>query len=311
MRRQGVTFLLVGLVTGALAALWWWLRRSGQIDGPEEPLAEILATILPLLFLVFGWHALAAARHDELPAQTPQRLAHRLTASSGEDKRRDLAVIFLVVTTIAFVLAFGFVVSLYPKTWSESWECYDCDDGEGTCCDLVAGSPWYQHVLSVACMIVIPLWAIGGPAAGLLGLRFLRRRAAVPLPILEASTLMLTPAAQLELLLVVHGDRVFRSLGLRIVCEEAATYDAGSSSSTDTETVYRAQLVDSGTFQLPRGAPLVLSRSWQVPRDAMHTFASKSNEVRWKIVVELSAGSTHLTEAYDLRVLSTLQAGSA
>lgn len=304
MRRQGIIFLLWGLLLGALAALWWWLRVTGWIDGPDEPLAEILATILPVLFLVFGWQALAAAHHDELPGKTPRRLAHRLAALSGEESRRGLAVIFLVVTTIAFVLAFSFVVSLYPKTWGESWECHDCSDGEGTCCDLVEGSAWYQNVLSIACMIVIPLWAIGGPAAGLLGLRFLRRRAAVPLPVLEASARSLVPGSQLDLLLVVHGDRVFRSLSLRVECEEAATYDAGSSSSTDTDLVHRAVLVESGAFQLPRGQPLELTRSWSVPRDAMHSFRSSNNEVRWRIVVELGAGSTFLSESYDLRILS-------
>jgi hypothetical protein len=303
MRRQGAWCIGAGLLCALLAAAWCWGRLSGAIGGPDERLAEILICLLPPLLLTTGVMSLLAAPNDELVAQTPRTLPVRLSSAQGEESGRSVPAIFAVTSTIAFVLAFGFVVSLFPRTWSESWECHDCSDGDGTCCDLVDAS-WYSWVLFAVCCIGIPLYAIGGPIAGISGLRYLRRRRQVPLPVVDVSSARLLPGARLDLRVVVHGTAPFRVLRLGVECVEEVSYRAGSSTSTDTLLAYREMLEERRDFRVPRGEPLTVARSWVVPKSAMHTFRASHSQLRWRLGIELQTRSVSLKEHYPLEILS-------
>lgn len=81
--------------------------------------------------------------------------------------------------------------------------------------------------------------------------------------------------------LVTQGGlvRVTRA-AVELVCEESATYQAGTSESTATEVVAE---VPAG----PRDpdAALPLDFAVTVPADAMHSFAAAKNKIRWKLKV--------------------------
>ena len=303
MRRQGVWCVGAGLLFALLAAVWCWARLSGAIGGPDEPLAEILVWPLPLLLLATGAMSLLAAPNDEMVAQTPRTLPVRLSSAEGEEQRRSLPATFAITSTAAFLLAFTFVVSLFPRTWGEAWECVACSDGDGTCCNLVDAS-WYSWVLFVACCIGIPLYAIGGPIAGISGLRYLRRRRQVPLPVVEISSARLLPGARLDLCVVVHGTAPFRRLRLGVECVEEVRYRAGSSTSTDTHVAYGEILEERRDFRLDRGRPLMVARSWVVPRSAMHSFPASNNKILWRLGIELQTRSVSLREHYPITILS-------
>ena len=291
--------LLYGVGGTALAALWWLLRLTGQVRGPSGSPADYIVFVPPLTMLLMGALSLGAARNDELPAHTPQRLALRLPFVGGEESGRALPGVFVVSTAAAMLLSFLMVVSLFPKGWSESWECHTCSDGDGSCCDLIDGT-WYQYVVFIPCCIVVPLWALGGPIAGFLGVRFLRRRRRQALPIVEVSKARLVPGERLDLCAMVHGDGPVRGLTIKVECHESATYDQGSSSSTDTALVHEDVLDERGGFVLQPGAALVLDLGWQVPRRAMHTFKAASNTIGWALAVKLETTALTLEQRFDL-----------
>jgi hypothetical protein len=193
------------------------------------------------------------------------------------------------------------VVSLFPQGWSESWECHTCSDGDGSCCDLIDGT-WYQYLVFIPSCIVLPLWILGGPIAGIFAVRYLRRRSKQALPIVEVSKASLVPGERLDLCAMIHGDGPNQGLLIKVECQEAATYDAGSSSSTDHAVVHQEVLDHRGGFILHPGAALVLDLGWQVPRRAMHTFTAKDNRITWELVVKLETPALTLEQRFDLVV---------
>ena len=77
--------LLWGAGATAVAGLWWLLRLSGLVKGPSGSPADYIVFVPSVVMLVMGALSLAAARNDELPAHTPQRLALRLPFVGGEE----------------------------------------------------------------------------------------------------------------------------------------------------------------------------------------------------------------------------------
>jgi hypothetical protein len=310
MRREGTWCIGAGLVATLLAIVWCWARLSGALGGPDEHLAEILLCLLPPLLLATGVLSLQAAANDELSKSTPRCLQVRLSTNQGEERWRRAPALFAVSSALAFALVFSFVVSLFPRPWSEALQCGTCGDGEGQCCDLVDGQ-WYQWLLFAACCLVVPLYGLGGPVVGIAGLRYLRRRRQVPLPVVELSSPQLLPGSRLDLCVVVHGIAPFRRLRVGVQCLENASYPSGSSTSTDTHVAFDETVEERRDFRLPKGRPLMVTRSWIAPTGAMHSFSADNNKLEWRLAIALETRSVLLREHFGLVMLSQPEASGA
>ena len=76
-----------------------------------------------------------------------------------------------------------------------------------------------------------------------------------------------------------------RSLNVALVCDEIATFCEGTDTRTSTEEVYRQTLVAERRFRVETDRSYERPFTFTVPTDAMHSFVSPHNEVRWSIEV--------------------------
>lgn len=76
-----------------------------------------------------------------------------------------------------------------------------------------------------------------------------------------------------------------RSLSVSLVCDELATYCEGTDTRISTEEVYRQTLHSQRRVRVEADRPYEQPFTFTVPSDAMHSFTSPHNEVRWSIEV--------------------------
>jgi hypothetical protein len=87
------------------------------------------------------------------------------------------------------------------------------------------------------------------------------------------------------LVLVEQAGAVpLRQVRISLVCQESATYTAGTSNTTTTREVYAHELADTSPG-LDTGLAGGTRRTLEVPASAMHSFASGHNKITWKVVV--------------------------
>jgi MFS family permease len=76
------------------------------------------------------------------------------------------------------------------------------------------------------------------------------------------------------------GPCRLRKVGVALVCTEAATYQAGTTESTDRKEVSKE------LAELPEPLPAAPTDfTLTVPADAMHSFEARKNKVEWKVTV--------------------------
>ncbi|MEM6330721.1 MAG: hypothetical protein AAF790_10775 [Planctomycetota bacterium] len=76
-----------------------------------------------------------------------------------------------------------------------------------------------------------------------------------------------------------------RFLTIALVCDEVATFCEGTDTRTSTAEVYRQKLHTERRFRIESQRPFEQPFTFTVPADAMHSFRSPHNEVRWTIEV--------------------------
>src|SRR5204863_6744010 len=86
--------------------------------------------------------------------------------------------------------------------------------------------------------------------------------------------------------LAQHGRYQFNRLVVTLVCDEEATFQQGTNSHTHVKRVVESELFRRGAFAIDRNAPLSERIEFEVPNGVMHSFQSRHNAVKWKIVVE-------------------------
>ncbi len=140
-----------------------------------------------------------------------------------------------------------------------------------------------------------PVWLALGlvVALGLVGVwlafhsvRELWERRGVGPTQIEVSEHPLTLGGEYHAHLLQTGKMELRTLRLCLICEESASYQQGTDSRTSVETVYRRELRKWRSLKMRPGEPFEAEWSFQIPRDAMHSFRSPNNEIRWLLVVE-------------------------
>lgn len=101
----------------------------------------------------------------------------------------------------------------------------------------------------------------------------------------EISDLPLIPGREYQAVVAQHGQISMKTLQVCLVCEEEATFTQGTDTRTEVRQVYRRVCFERSDFQIEPAIPFAASCSIPMPADAMHSFQSPHNAVRWKIVV--------------------------
>lgn len=101
----------------------------------------------------------------------------------------------------------------------------------------------------------------------------------------EISDHPLRPGGAYQLFVSQSGNLQMNDLRVLLVCEEAATYRQGTSTSTDTRRVFEQELFRNEAFEIQKGLPYETRCELLVPPGAMHSFEVSNNKIKWKIVI--------------------------
>lgn len=110
--------------------------------------------------------------------------------------------------------------------------------------------------------------------------------------ILEISNHPIIPNRKYRLSLRQSGFLSARSYRVDLICDEIARYRQGTDTLTNKKEVLRIRLFSKDSFQIPRGKTEREEFFLMVPIGAMHSLHTDSNEIRWKISVEIKTGKT-------------------
>ncbi len=144
----------------------------------------------------------------------------------------------------------------------------------------MAGRPdWFLTLFIVPC-VLLGLAAIG------FFLRQLLVTTGIGPTLMEISDHPFEPGGQYCLFLSQSGRLTINSMGVWLVCEEAATYRQGTNTRTETQEVHRQELFCRQQFQIERGLRFETEIELSVPEGAMHSFKADHNEINWALAVE-------------------------
>ncbi len=102
---------------------------------------------------------------------------------------------------------------------------------------------------------------------------------------LEISEHPLAIGGEYRVYLSQTGRMKLRKLTLELVCQEVASYQQGTDSRTSVESVYRDELRKWQGLSVDAGEPFEAEITIAIPANAMHSFRSQHNEIRWMLVV--------------------------
>ncbi len=114
----------------------------------------------------------------------------------------------------------------------------------------------------------------------------------------EISDLPVSPGRDYQVVVAQHGYATMNSLELSLVCEEEATFTQGTDVRREVREVYRRPIWRREGFRIEPGLPFLESSSLSVPANAMHSFQSPHNVVRWKLVILGQAASWPVFERH-------------
>ena len=145
--------------------------------------------------------------------------------------------------------------------------------------DLIGGRiDWWLFVLLVPFLGV----GIGGVV---LFMRSLFLATVVGPTQVEISDHPLVPGGRYDVLLAQGGTGTFRQLQLWLELEEQATFRQGTDTRTERVVVWRTPVVECRDVSPAPDSRFETWASIDVPPDAMHSFTSAHNAVRWRLVV--------------------------
>ena len=251
----GLTLLLPGALlafggSGLIRALWQWGRS-------EEAIAA--ATGIP---------ALARPRSGSATGHPGVPECDDMTNSPGTVLRYRLPLESPESWTL---LGLG----LFAAAWNAVLGVLAVGAG----LDLAGGRKhWFLLVL------LGPVVAVGVAAVALF-VRALVLKTVVGTTQLEISDLPLRPGGRYDVLLAQSGSGDLRELAMTLECEEQATFHQGTDTRSETLVVYRAPLRTWRDIRVSPGTRFEAIGGVAIPSDAMHSFASEHNAVRWRIVI--------------------------
>lgn len=291
----------------AIAALSGW-KLGDTVPGWYDPAAPttvvlkrgynwwtwLLTLLLPGALISFGGMGLARAirrwgRSEERCA-VPSRFSEILDPlAAGPRQAADhpgVPACDDLINSPGTVLAYRLPIES-PENWTLLgfglfaflWNTILAVLGVGAGIDLLGGKvDWLLLAL------LVPFAAVGIASLALFIRRGLLATAVGPTQ-LEISAQPLRPGGTYEVMLAQGGSGTFESLRLTLTLEEQATFTQGTDTRTDRTTVWARDIRTWGDLQLAPGARFEARESFAIPADAMHSFASEHNAVRWSIAV--------------------------
>lgn len=142
------------------------------------------------------------------------------------------------------------------------------------------GNPEWFLTLFVTVFVLLGVWGM------YYFLRELRRVTGIGPTSMEISDLPLQPGRQCEIWLLQSGRHAIRSLRVSLVCEEEAIFHQGTNVRTERREVRRQPVFQCENVAVGPTTPYERRCVLQTPGDAMHSFQSPHNAVRWKLVVQ-------------------------
>lgn len=121
---------------------------------------------------------------------------------------------------------------------------------------------------------------------------------------MEISAEPAMPGQRVRFVFEQEGQFTAEEATLRLVCLEWAQYRVGTSTRTEEHKVLDLPLATVAGFQSSAGNPLLLRGEFAIPEDAMHSFESPNNRVRWQLEAEVKIpGRPDVKDNFPFRVL--------
>ncbi len=121
--------------------------------------------------------------------------------------------------------------------------------------------------------------------------------------IIELSHYPLHPGSTCRVRLFQPGRIGLKVVTAWLVCQEEATFDEGTDIRTETRDVYRERLFRKRSVSVSPDAAFDTEFEMKIPPNAMHSFKSANNRIRWKIIVQAEAkGWPRLNRTFRLSV---------
>jgi hypothetical protein len=172
-----------------------------------------------------------------------------------------------------------------PMASSPGWALF----GTLAFCVIWNAAVWVFYVLSkpdwFLSLFFIPFMLIGLGAI-VMFVRQLLVTTGIGPTMMEISEHPLQPGGQYRLFLSQYGRLNLNALRVSLVCEEGATYRQGTDTRTESQEVYRQELLRRDAFRIQSGLPLEAEIELAVPAGAMHSFKAEHNEINWTLAVE-------------------------
>jgi len=112
----------------------------------------------------------------------------------------------------------------------------------------------------------------------------------------EISDHPLYPGRSYQVFLSQSGQLRVKRLEIALVCEEEAAYRHGTDIRTDRAQVYRKAIFSKKNFDISPGLSHEEQVDLPIPENAMHSFKSTSNAVRWRLILTCRAQGWPLIE---------------
>lgn len=101
----------------------------------------------------------------------------------------------------------------------------------------------------------------------------------------EISAHPLLPDHQYEIFVSQAGRFSLPTFTVSLMCEEEATYSQGTDIRIEKRVVHEQEVLRREGIRIETGMPYESSGTFQIPRQAMHSFQAGHNAVRWKLLV--------------------------
>lgn len=236
---------------------------------------------LGLVYIVAGWNksterrAALAQRVSELdPARSSRRAfpfvpgETDLTSSPGTTLAFRLAAQSPAWGLLAFLLACLFWNGIFSVLLTVVVRSHVAGNAE-----------WFLTAFTIPLGVVGVLLVWGF-------FRHLREVTRVAPTIVEISDHPLRPSKEYELYVAQPGPLELERFRVLVVCEEEATYSQGTNSRTMQRRVYQDELFHREGLRIPAGTMFETRCRLRLPPRAMHSFQSRHNQIRWKVLVE-------------------------
>lgn len=132
-------------------------------------------------------------------------------------------------------------------------------------------------------LLLVPFWAVCYWAVREF-LQLLVLHSGMGSTTVEISDLPLAPGHEYQVAIAQGGQVTMKTLELWLVCEEEATFTQGTDIRTEAREVSRQLCFERHDFRIEAGTTFEDHCAVAVPAAAMHSFHSRHNAVRWKLV---------------------------